>query len=91
MSCGVGHRLGLDPTWLWLWCRPAAAALIQPLAWELPYATGKPPPPSQKTKRIPEPFFNPTESKSLEMEICRIIFFFNSYSYSLFPSNFIEI
>ena len=23
-----------------LWCRPAAAALIQPLAWELPYATG---------------------------------------------------
>ena len=25
---------------LWLWCRPAAAAPIQPLAWELPYATG---------------------------------------------------
>ena len=25
-------------TSLWLWCRPAAAALIQPLAWELPYA-----------------------------------------------------
>ena len=24
--------------WLWLW--PAAAALIQPLAWELPHATG---------------------------------------------------
>ena len=23
-----------------LWCRPAAAALIRPLAWELPYATG---------------------------------------------------
>ena len=23
-----------------LWCRPAAAALIQPLAWELPAATG---------------------------------------------------
>ena len=22
---------------LWLWCRPAAAALIQPLAWEPPY------------------------------------------------------
>ena len=22
---------------LWLWCRPAAAALIQLLAWELPY------------------------------------------------------
>ena len=23
---------------LWLWCRPGAAAPIQPLAWELPYA-----------------------------------------------------
>ena len=25
---------------LWLWCRPAATTLIQPLAWELPYAAG---------------------------------------------------
>ena len=25
---------------LWLWCRPAAAVLIQPLTWELPYAAG---------------------------------------------------
>ena len=25
---------------LWLWCRPAAAAQIQPLAWEPPYAAG---------------------------------------------------
>ena len=24
----------------WLWCRPAAAAVIQPLAQELPYSTG---------------------------------------------------
>ena len=40
MSCGVGCRCGLDPAWLWLCCRPAAAALIQPLAWELPCATG---------------------------------------------------
>ena len=23
---------------LWLWCGPAATALIQPLAWEIPYA-----------------------------------------------------
>ena len=29
-----------DPELLWLWCRLAAAALIQPLAWELPYAKG---------------------------------------------------
>ena len=42
MSCAVGHRhrCGLDSVLLWLWCRPASVALIQPLAWELPYATG---------------------------------------------------
>ena len=40
MSCGVGHRLGSDPASLWLWCRPAARALIGPLAWERPYAVG---------------------------------------------------
>ena len=28
-----------DLVFPWLWCRPAAAALIQPLAQELPYAT----------------------------------------------------
>ena len=38
MSCGVGHRRSSDPAWLWLWHRPAATALIQPLTWELPYA-----------------------------------------------------
>ena len=38
VSCGVGCRCCLDPTLLWLWCRSAAAALIQPLAWELRYA-----------------------------------------------------
>ena len=40
MSCGVGQRCGSDPALLWLWGRPAAAAPIQPLAWELPYASG---------------------------------------------------
>ena len=40
MSCGVGRRCGLDPALLWLWCRPAAAASIGPLAWEPPYAAG---------------------------------------------------
>ena len=40
MSCGVGHRHGLDPTLLWLWCRPEATAHIRPLAWEPPYAEG---------------------------------------------------
>ena len=29
-----------DPALLWLWCRPAATAPIQPLDWKLPYAAG---------------------------------------------------
>ena len=38
MSCGVGRRCSSDLAWL---CRRlAAAAPIQPLAWEPPYATG---------------------------------------------------
>ena len=40
MGCGVGHRCNSDPALLWLWCRPAATALIQPLAWEPPYVEG---------------------------------------------------
>ena len=39
-SHGVGHRCHLDLVLPWLWCRPAAAGLIRPLAWELPYAAG---------------------------------------------------
>ena len=38
MSHGVGYRRGSGLVLLWLWCRPAAAAAIQPLAQELPYA-----------------------------------------------------
>ena len=33
--CGVGCRLCWDPALLWLWLKPAAAASIGPLAWEL--------------------------------------------------------
>ena len=40
MSCGVGHSHGSDPALLWLWCRPAATALIRLLDWEPPYASG---------------------------------------------------
>ena len=31
-----------DLVLLWLWYRPAAIALIRPLAWEPPYAAGAP-------------------------------------------------
>ena len=40
VSYGVGHRCGLDPALLWLWCRLVAAALIRPLVWEPPCAAG---------------------------------------------------
>ena len=40
MSCGVGHRRGSVLVLPWLWHRLAAAALIRPLAQELPYAAG---------------------------------------------------
>ena len=35
MSCGVGHRCGLDLMLLWQWHRPAATAPIRPLTWNL--------------------------------------------------------
>ena len=38
MSCRHGSDLAL----LWLWCRLAAVALIQPLPWELLYASSVP-------------------------------------------------
>ena len=43
MSYGVGRRHGLVLALLWLWCRPAATALIRPVAWEPPYATSEAP------------------------------------------------
>ena len=44
----VGHRHGLDSSLLW--CKLAVAAPIQPLGWELPYATGEALKTKQKTK-----------------------------------------
>ena len=38
----MGRRRVSDLMLLWLWCRPAAAAPIQPLAWEPPCAAGVP-------------------------------------------------
>ena len=50
MSCGVGHRLGLDLLLLWLWRRLAAVALIQPLVWEL-HMLRVPPEKAKKKKK----------------------------------------
>ena len=38
VSCGIGYRCGLNLALLWLWCRLAAVAPFQRLAWEPPYA-----------------------------------------------------
>ena len=40
VSCSVGRKQGWDLVLLWLWCRQAAAAPIQPLAWKVPFAAG---------------------------------------------------
>ena len=40
MSCGVSRGCDSDHALLCLWSRPAAAALIRPLAWEPPFAAG---------------------------------------------------
>ena len=37
--------------WLWLWHRPEATALIQPLSWEPPFSVGR-----QKKKKRKEIF-----------------------------------
>ena len=40
VSCGVDRRCGLESCIAGLWCRPVATALIGPLSWEPPYASG---------------------------------------------------
>ena len=51
MSCSVGCRRGSAPALLWLWRRPAATALIKPLAWEPPYVAGAASEKRQKDKK----------------------------------------
>ena len=52
LSCGVGCRCSSDPALLWLWCWPAAAAPIRPLAWEPPFAAGVALKPKKGKKKI---------------------------------------
>ena len=47
MFYGVGLRCSSDPELLWLWHRPAATALIRPLAWETSRTVGM----AQKKKK----------------------------------------
>ena len=48
---GLAHWVK-DPVLLWLCCRLAAAALIQPVACELPYATGATIKRKEKKKKV---------------------------------------
>ena len=63
MSCGVGCRRGSDPELLWLWYRPGATALIRPLAWKPPCATGAALERTKKKKKSKSlPFHGPFSS-----------------------------
>ena len=50
---GVGWGCGSDPSFLWLWCRPAAVALIPHLVWKLLYAVSA----AQKAKKKKSPLW----------------------------------
>ena len=56
MSCGVGHRYSSVPVLPWR--RQAAAALSQPLTWELPYVPGVALKSKKKKKKSEYPFAN---------------------------------
>ena len=92
MSCGVGRRRGLDPTLLWLWCRPAAVALIRPLAWELPYAAGAAL--KRKKKKVKFTLLRQHKCYSSLCHIEHKLFFFHNLLTSLwlvFPSFYLFI
>ena len=58
-SCVAVALAYLDLAWLWRWHRPVATALIRPVAWEPPYATGMAL--KKKTKRHTHKKFYPVQ------------------------------
>jgi len=62
VSCGVGRRQGSNPKLLWLWCRQAATAPIQLLAWETSVCHGCGPKKKKERKKgYSIPFFSPSQ------------------------------
>ena len=70
MSCGVGHRHGLDLAWLWLWCKPAAAA---PGSWDPPYATGAALKKKKKATHGMIPFICDVQTRSIHRDENRLM------------------
>ena len=62
MSCGVCHGHSSDLALLWLWQRLAAASLIGPLAWEVPYAAGAALKRQKKKKRLTHKINHPSQA-----------------------------
>ena len=87
MSCGVGPRHGLDPVLVWLWCRPAAAAPTQPLAWEPPYAMGVALKWKKKLKlkkRIVTVSSHHVSDPQIHLMICKKVFLFSFFFFFFF-------
>ena len=68
MSYGIGCRHGLDLVLLWLWCRQAARAPFQPLAWEPPYAADAA---LKKTKKKKRNIYESSHCGAVETNLTR--------------------
>ena len=82
MGCGVGRRLSSDVVLLWLWCRPAATAPIQPLARESPNVEGTA---LKNTKKKKEIYMN------ARWWFCLVVFLLLHHNQIFFSLNFIGI
>ena len=94
MSGGVGWSCGLDLVLLRLWRRPAATALIRPLAWELPHAVSLAPrSKTNKQKQKKKPTKQQTTTKNPFIVIDSSIslsFFFEKFIFNCHESNNIK-
>ena len=79
VSCGVGHRGSLDPSLLWLWCRPAAATLDLTPSLGTSICHGYDPKKQKKKKKYSIFPTTPHSIKSLNGSVYSIIWLKASY------------